>query len=124
MIGEKSERKAKEEAEELKEILSVVSKEIPALIRGIIGSVFSEEAGRDMGRAAAAFYSELKEGGMPEDVAVKMTENYIGTFTSLGDVLKSMTGTRSHTSGDIQKIVKERLEEKLAEKTEKKTGTS
>jgi len=44
MIGEKSERKAKEEAEELKEILSVVSKEIPALIRGIIGSVFSEEA--------------------------------------------------------------------------------
>ncbi len=124
MIGEKSERKAREDAEEVKEILSVVSKEIPALIRGIIGSVFSEEAGRDMGRAAAAFYSELKEGGMPEDVAVKMTENYIGTFTSLGDVLKSMTGKRSHTSGDIQKIVKERLEEKLAEKTEKKTGTS
>ena len=124
MIGEKSERKVKEDAEEVKEILSVVSKEIPALIRGIIGAVFSEEAGRDLGRAAAAFYSELKEGGMPEDVAVKMTENYIGTFTSLGGVLRSMSGKRSYTSGDIQKIVKERLEEKLAEKTEKRAGTS
>ncbi len=122
-MGEKSERKI-EEAEELKEILSVVSKEIPALIKGIIGSIFSEEAGKDLGRAAAAFYRELKDGGMPENVAVKMTENYIKTFTSLGDVLKSMGGKKNYTSGDVQKIVKERLEEKLAEKKEKRTGTS
>ena len=83
------ERKRKmPEAEEVKEILGVVSTEIPALIKGIISSVFSEEAGKSMGRAAAAFYNELKESGMPEDVAVKMTENYIGVFTSLGDLLR------------------------------------
>ena len=54
-------KRGNEEAEEVKEILEVVSKEIPALIKGIIGSIFSEEAGKDMGRAAAAFYKELKE---------------------------------------------------------------
>ena len=118
MIGEKKEKRAKDEAEEIKEILSVVSTEVPALIKGLVGSVFSEEAGRDMGRAAAAFYKELKDGGMPEDVAVKMTENYIGTFTSIGDVLKSVSSKKKYTSDDIEEIVKKRLEEKLAQKRE------
>jgi hypothetical protein len=124
MIGEKKEKRAKDEAEEIseaeeiREILSVVSTEVPALIKGLVGSVFSEEAGRDMGRAAAAFYKELKEGGMPEDVAVKMTENYIGTFTSIGDVLKSVSSKKKYTSDDVEEIVKKRLEEKLAQKKE------
>ncbi|HDN05614.1 MAG TPA: hypothetical protein ENF90_01300, partial [Candidatus Bathyarchaeota archaeon] len=84
MIDEKE----KEDVEEVREILGVVSKEIPALIKGIIVSVFSEEAGKDMGRAVAAFYKELKEAGIPEQTAVRMAENYMSTFTSLGDVLK------------------------------------
>jgi hypothetical protein len=105
-------KNVKKEAEEVKEILGVVSKEIPALIRGIVGSIFSEEAGRDMGRAAAAFYKELKEGGMPEVTAVKMTENYIGTFTSLGDVLKKAV------SGGGKIRLAEKEIEKEAEKSD------
>ncbi len=75
--------------ENIKEILSVVSTEIPAMIKSILTSVFSEEAGRNMGKAAAAYYKELKAGGLPEPVAVKMTEEYMRTFTSLGDMLRS-----------------------------------
>ena len=81
-------RRAKDEAEEVKEILSVVSAEIPALLRNIIASVFSEEAGRNMGKAAGAFYKELKDSGMPDGQALKMTEDYMKTFTSLGDLVK------------------------------------
>lgn len=116
-------KKGKEEAEEVKEILGVVSKEIPALIKGIIGSIFSEEAGKDMGRAAAAFYKELKEGGMPEETAVKMTENYIGVFTSLGDVLKGAVSKGrigKHAEKEIEQEVAKRIQEKIAEKTGKK----
>jgi hypothetical protein len=107
------------EAEEVKEILGVVSAEIPALIKGIVSSVFSEEAGKDMGRAAAAFYKELKEGGMPEDVAVKMTENYIGVFTSLGDILKhaGKWGGKEHISSEIEEEITKKIKEKMAEKT-------
>ena len=107
------------EAEEVKEILGVVSAEIPALIKGIVSSVFSEEAGKDMGRAAAAFYKELKEGGMPEDVAVKMTENYIGVFTSLGDILKNAGkwGGKKHVSSEIEEEITRKIKEKMAEKT-------
>jgi len=78
------------EAEEVKEILSAVSTQVPTLIKSILASVFSEEAGRSMGKAAGAYYKELKDSGMPEQVAVKMTEDYMRTFTNLGEVLKSV----------------------------------
>jgi len=127
---EKSEKRktATEEAEEIRQLLGAVSTEVPALIKSIIGAVFSEEAGKNMGRAAAAFYKELKDSGMPDDVAVKMTEDYIGVFTSLGDILKQagkkgkgfISIEKEEDIGkDIEKVIKEKVEEKLREKEER-----
>ncbi|MEM3578854.1 MAG: hypothetical protein QXL54_01350 [Candidatus Bathyarchaeia archaeon] len=117
--SKKKEEREEEDIEELREVLSVISKEVPALIKGIIGSVFSEEAGRDMGRAAAAFYKELKEAGMPDDVAVRMTEGYISAFTSLGEVLKQAAGGKKEVeSKELEKEISRRIKEKLAEKEE------
>jgi len=123
-LSEKPEKKktAAEEAEEVKQILSAVSTEVPALIKSIINAVFSEEAGKNMGRAAAAFYKELKDGGMPDNVAVKMTENYIGVFTSLGELLKSAGGKKgqiiisANKGKEIGEEIERRIKEKLAEK--------
>ncbi len=115
MIEEKERRKAKiEDAEEVKAVLGVVSKEVPALIKGIIGSVFSEEAGRDMGKAAGAFYKELKESGMPDEVAVKMTENYVSVFTSLGGIMKRL-GKDDKSRSEIEKAIEEKVKKRLAE---------
>ena len=130
-----------EEAEEIKQILGAVSTQVPALIKSIIASVFSEEAGKSMGKAAAAFYKELKDSGMPDDVAVKMTEDYISVFTSLGDVLKNAGGKGGLSFGgskgkhgepevsakisaeeklerEIEKRVKQRLAERRREEDE------
>ncbi|MDI6848061.1 MAG: hypothetical protein QMD23_08085 [Candidatus Bathyarchaeia archaeon] len=118
MSEEKEKRKEKEEkedVEELREVLGVFSKEIPALIKSIIGSVFSEEAGRDMGKAAGAFYKELKESGMPDETAVKMTENYISVFTSLGDIMTKFSKGEKGSS-EIEKEIERRIKKKLAEK--------
>jgi len=126
---EKSEKRktAADEAEEIRQVLSAVSTEVPALIKSIVGAVFSEEAGRNMGRAAAAFYKELKESGMPDDVAVEMTQDYIRVFTSLGDILKHVgkkgtisvsTKEKEKVEKDIEKLVREKLAERLDEKEE------
>jgi len=122
-MSDRQEKKktAAEEAEEIKLVLGAVSTEVPALIKSIIASVFSEEAGRNMGKAAAAFYKELKDSGMPDDVAVKMTENYVGVFTSLGDMLKKagrkgkveISGEKAE---ELEKEIERRVKEKLAEK--------
>jgi len=121
MSEEKEKKKGKEDVEELREVLSVVSKEIPGLIKGIVASVFSEEAGRDMGKAAAAFYKQLKEAGMPEETAVKMTENYVSVFTSLGEIMKRSAGGERRAKGeDIGEEISRKVQEKLAEKHREK----
>jgi hypothetical protein len=118
---DKEEKDAKKEAEEVKEILSVVSTEIPALIKSILASVFSEEAGRSMGKAAAAYYKELKDGGLPEQVAVKLTEDYMQTFTSFGDMLRNVgSGKRSESGVGIGEEIAHAFEKRRREKEEKK----
>jgi len=109
------------EPENIKEILGVVSSEIPAMIKSILSSVFSEEAGKNMGKAAAAYYKELKDGGLPETVAVKMTEEYMRTFTSLGEMLRSVgMGRRGHEEGDeIGKEIHKRISAKLQKSADK-----
>jgi len=118
MSEEREKRKEeKEDIEELREVLGVVSKEVPGLIKGIIASVFSEEAGKDKGKAAAAFYKELKEAGMPEETAVKMTENYISVFTSFGDVIrKAVSGKNVRMGEEIGEEISRKIKERLAEK--------
>ena len=118
---DKEEKDAKKEAEEVREILSVVSTEIPALIKSILASVFSEEAGRSMGKAAAAYYKELKDGGLPEQVAVKLTEDYMQTFTSFGDMLRNVgSGKRSESGVDIGEEIAHVFDKRRREKEEKK----
>lgn len=101
MINEEK-KKGRMEGEELKEILGVVSSEVPALIKSVLASVFSEEAGRNMGKAAAAYYKELKDGGLPDQVAVKLTEDYMRAFTSIGDMLRGSFrgGGRTEKAGE------------------------
>jgi len=109
------EKSPREEAEEVKEILSAVSTEIPVLIKNIIASVFSEEAGRSMGKAAGAFYKELKDSGMPEKLALQMTEDYMKTFTGLGDLFKHI-GRKGAFSPKVKKEIQKKIEEKMKEK--------
>jgi hypothetical protein len=117
---EKKHEKAHEmpDSENVKELLGVVSSEVPTLIKNILASVFSEEAGRSMGKAAAAYYKELKNGGLPEPVAVKLTEDYMRTFTSIGDMLRSSGRGISH--GNVGQDLGEEIEKKIHEKMEKR----
>jgi hypothetical protein len=98
----------------LKEVFKTLSIEVPALVKKLIASIFSEEAGRDMGKAAGAFYKELINSGIPPDVAVRMTEKYIGVFTNLGELLKGM-GKRKKKENELEKEIERRIREKLEE---------
>jgi hypothetical protein len=76
--------------EEISGILAAVSKELPGLVKGILDSFFSPEAAADMGKSVATFYKNLKEGGIPEDQALSMTKDYLGTLTKWSETLKGM----------------------------------
>jgi len=117
---EKKHEKWGMDAKNVKEILGVVSSEVPAMIKSILASVFSEEAGRSMGKAAAAYYKELKDGGLPEHVAVKMTEEYMRTFTSIGEMLRSGGKGKWGKWGERGEDIGEQIEKKIHEKLKSK----
>jgi hypothetical protein len=121
-MSEHERKHEKMESEEIKEVLGAISTEVPGLIKSVLSSVFSEEAGRSMGKAAAAYYKELKDGGLPEQVAVKMTEDYMRTFTSIGDMLRSSGKggwSWSQSAGDeIGSRIKENINKGLKKRNE------
>lgn len=84
--------------EEISALLAAVSKEIPGLVKGILDAFFSPQAAADLGKAVAAFYKNLREGGIPEDQALAMTKDYLGTLTKWSEALKGMGGKRRFRS--------------------------
>ncbi len=70
-------------ADELAGILDTVSDKAPKLIRDLIGSLYSKEAGTNMGQAVGAFYKELIASGIPQDAALDMA---IGFSFSMKDI--------------------------------------
>ena len=117
-----------EDPEEVEKILKTVSDMVPTLVKGVLGAIFSPEAGKNMGAAAANFYKEVKAGGLPEDVAVKMTQDYVKTFTDIGSLIKDLSSQKGgihigdgSSKDEVSKIVDEEIRKKVAEKQEQKT---
>jgi hypothetical protein len=55
---------------------------------------------------------------MPEETAVRMTEDYMGTFTNLGSMIKNVSiGNKKHEGKhDLSERISRQVEEKLREK--------
>lgn len=73
---------------EIAEILEAVSTKVPELITKLLRTLYSEEAGREMGKAVGSLYKELTESGIPQDVALNMTRDYM---FSLKDLTRNMS---------------------------------
>jgi hypothetical protein len=118
--SEEKRHKKSTDVEELAEVLSVVTDRLPALIKGLMSSVFSEDAAAGIGKAAAAFYKELKAGGIPDDVAVRMTQDYIGTFTKLSEFLKSSRMNEEHEEAgeELKSAIRRKLRKELDKEEE------
>ena len=67
-------------AGELEQVLCVVFEEIPSLLKAL-ASMASLHIGKEMTEAAASFYEELQQVRMPDQTALKLTEDYVSIFT-------------------------------------------
>ncbi len=76
----------RKDAEELREVLDVVSERIPGLLRGLRDVLYSKEAAEGMADSVATFYKKLVEAGIPKEEALKMAQGYM---INLRDLLSS-----------------------------------
>lgn len=79
------------EAKEVKEILEVISTEIPKLLESISNVIYKAENAETMGKSIAAFYQQMKKAGMDDKQAFELTQQYMKSF-SLGSMISSAIG--------------------------------
>ncbi len=78
-------RERSKSADEIREVLSVVSSEVPGLLRGLRDIFYSREAAESMADAVGTFYRKLVESGIPREDAMEMTRRYM---INLRDVVR------------------------------------
>lgn len=108
----------KEDVEELKEVMSVLSTEIPKLLEAISKTMYNADNAAKLGEQTAEFYKKLKEAGMTDQQAFELTEQYMSNF-SIGKMIGGMIGGsghhHDHDEDDISKAVRERIKKKISE---------
>ncbi|MEA4822503.1 MAG: hypothetical protein VB111_00100 [Clostridiaceae bacterium] len=78
------------EVKELGEVLDELSGKVPQLISRLLGTLYSAEAGTQMGQSVGSFYKELIAAGIPSDDALKMARDYM---LSIKNIISSASAT-------------------------------
>ena len=66
--------------EKIKEILDVISKKIPGLLKELSSVLYGPTNAKQFATAAATFYKELKAAGMTDEQAFELTSQYLSTL--------------------------------------------
>ncbi|NHK30550.1 MAG: hypothetical protein FK730_04320 [Asgard group archaeon] len=88
----KETKKEKDEipVEDIKEILSIVNKELPILIKGLFTSLYNAESAEQYAKGIAVIYKTLKEQKLPDEMVEKLVMNYSESINLLGSALKNI----------------------------------
>ena len=112
------------DAEEVKEILEVVSEKIPALLNSLTDVLYGKEQATKYAQAVAGFYKALKESGMTDAQAYELTQAYMSNLNLAGMIgqaiggdkeLKVKVGEDDDIGVDIEKAVREKVKKELEE---------
>lgn len=70
-------------SEHIAELLETVTEKMPKMIKGIIDSFYSADAGTNMGKAVGNLYKELVNSGIPSEEALSMAKDYMLSITKV-----------------------------------------
>ena len=105
------------DVEKLKQIMSVISTEIPKLLDALNQQLSNPESARKMGEVVAQFYKQMKDSGMGEREAYALTEKFMSGF-SIGGLLPNIIsgGTAGGDREDIEEMIDERIRKEMKKK--------
>lgn len=119
-MANEEKRKDRPDAEEVKEILGVVSTEIPKLLEAISTVMYKTENAENFGKSIATFYAQMKAAGMDDKQAYELTQKYMTNF-SLGGMIGQVfqKGSPGMNFGvDVESKVREKIKKSLDEDNE------
>mgnify|MGYP003478226323 CR=1 FL=1 len=104
--------------EKLKEVMGIMSTEIPKLLDAISKQLYSAESAEKMGQTTAEFYKKLKDAGMTDEQAFALTEKFMSNFSMsamIGQLLGSLPREKDDIDEEVKKAVKERIRKSIAD---------
>jgi hypothetical protein len=107
----------KNDAQEVKEILGVVSTEIPKLLDSISNTIYNADKAQEFGKSVAAFFKQMKEAGMDDKQAYDLTEKFMANF-SMGGMISNIFSGLVGGDDEIGKKINEKIKKKLDEDDE------
>ncbi|MCR6623014.1 MAG: hypothetical protein NDF58_00270 [archaeon YNP-LCB-024-027] len=122
------EGKVSEDVAELREVLNVISEfidKLPKILNELISALYAADIGEKLGKSVGEYYKKLKESGIPDDVAIKLTEAYAKEAQTpmkiLGELISRFSGGRGlrEELEGLRDMQRKRLEESK----EKRGGT-
>ena len=108
-MTDKDKKSGKEEAEELREILSAVQETVPQLISSLVQSIYSPEVAKAIADSVGTMYQNLKKQGLPDSLVLSMTQNYM-SLLDMKELISKGIKAGEHPGIDLE------VRKKLAEK--------
>ncbi len=99
--------------EKLKEVMTIMSTEIPKLLESISKTMYSSDNAAKLGEQTAEFYKKLKEAGMTDEQAYKLTEQFMSNFSVGSMIGKIIGGARNHGGDEIDNEVNEQIKKRI-----------
>jgi hypothetical protein len=72
--------------QEIGELFDTIIEKLPRVFNALRESIYSAEAGKDMGDAVGSFYKGLVDKGVPENKAMELTMEYLETLKSIANM--------------------------------------
>ena len=102
------------DVEKLKEVMSVISTEIPKLLDAVNKQLSNPESARKMGEVVAQFYKQMIDSGMGPKEAFALTEEFMSSFSVGGLLPQIISGGKSRD--DIDEMIEERIKKEIKKK--------
>ena len=87
-------------AQEVKEIMQVISVEVPKLLEAITNAIYDAKNAENFGKAVAEFYKQMKAAGMDDKQAYELTQKYMTNFSLGGMVGQVFSGHKWQKDDD------------------------
>jgi len=102
------------DVEKLKEVMSVISTEIPKLLEAVNKQLSNPESAKKMGEVVAQFYKQMIESGMGPKEAFALTEEFMSSFSVGGLLPHIVAGGKSRVDmDDIDEMIEERIKKQI-----------
>ncbi len=99
--------------EKLKEVMTIMSTEIPKLLESISKTMYSADNAAKLGEQTAEFYKKLKDAGMTDEQAFKLTEEFMANFSVGSMIGKIIGGARRPGNDDVDDEVNAQIKKRI-----------